>query len=113
MTRPSDEEILGALLSGLSDGRTISAPDRREEFIAKIKAERLRQLSLPNSEYDARNTPNDWLAIASSYCLGAVTRKHSKPNAEEFEDELIKAAAVILAALENLDAMVQSGTMLR
>ena len=85
--------------------------NRRQEMIERILAERDRQFNLPGAEWDAKNTPNDWMAIASSYCLSNTARKHTKPSGQEFEDDLIKAAAVILAALENVPVMKQSGTL--
>jgi hypothetical protein len=84
---------------------------RREEIIAEILAERERQFNLPGSEWDTKNTPNDWLAIAASYCLRGSSRKHTKPQAEAFEEDLIKAAAVILAALEHAAHMKTNGSL--
>lgn len=86
--------------------------NHRQEWIDRILAERDRQFNLPGAEWDGKNTPNDWMAIASSYCLSSTARKHSTPDGEEFADDLVKAAAVILAALENVPGMKTKGTLL-
>jgi hypothetical protein len=81
----------------------------RAAHVQRILEERERQYQLPGCEYDLRNTPNDWAAIAASYVLRSVALKHTKPALEEFQDDLVKAAAVILAALEHLELMQQKG----
>ena len=83
----------------------------RQEFINRILAEREKQYDLPGSEWDMKNTPNDWIAIASYYCGQAASRKHMSQTVDEFEDDLIKAAAVILAALEHSNIMKKSGNL--
>lgn len=77
----------------------------RAEYLSRIDAERLRQFNLPGSEFDARNTPNDWCAIAMHYLSAEVRRGGTVPTSADFEDSLIKAGAVILAALEHLEVM--------
>lgn len=78
---------------------------KRQELIQKILEERQRQLNLPGSEYDAKRDPNDWLAISGRYLFGSAFTKNIPPTSEDYADNLIKAAAVILAALENIDKM--------
>lgn len=78
---------------------------RIEEIIQKIRAERQRQFDLPGSEWDSENTPGDWVAIVSHYVNAEVRRNGVVPLQENFEDSLIKAAAVILAAIEHSDLM--------
>ena len=85
--------------------------ERRDKIIERILSERDRQFNLPGSEWDMRNSPNDWIAIAASYLTAATTRKHTKPTVENYEDDLVKAAAVILAALEHTTNMCNSGTL--
>lgn len=85
--------------------------DRRRELIELILQERERQFNLPGAEWDGKNTPNDWMAIASSYCLSSTARKHTIPDGDEFSSDLIKAAAVILAALENIPHMENNGSL--
>ena len=58
-----------------------------------------------------KNTPNDWIAIISYYCSQTATRKHMNPSIEDFEDDMIKAAAVILAALEHGSIMKKTGNL--
>lgn len=82
---------------------------RREDILERVLAERVRQFDLPGTEYDVANTPNDWAAIAASYLLRSVSRKNTKPTAEDYEQDLTMAAAVILAGLEHLDQMKEKG----
>ena len=80
---------------------------KRSELLESIMKERERQVDLPGSEHDANNTPNDWIAIATYY-LSQNTRRATMltpPSSDEYKDDLTKAAAVILAALEHLDSM--------
>lgn len=83
----------------------------RQEFIQKILEEREKQCNLPGSEWDMKNTPNDWIAIASYYFSQAGTRKHMTNTIDDFEDDMIKAAAVILAALEHGFIMKKAGNL--
>ncbi len=76
-----------------------------EEMIEKIRQERQRQFDLPGSEWDAQNTPGDWIALINHYVSKEVRAKGIAPVGTEFEDSLIKAAAVILAALEHIPDM--------
>lgn len=71
----------------------------------RIRAERQRQADLPGSEWDAKNAPGDWVAMITHYVSAEVRRNGLVPETEEFEDNLVKAAAVILAALENVEVM--------
>ena len=64
------------------------------------------------SERDRRNGPNDWVALLTHYGAEVVTKKDRPPARGEFEATLVKVAAVALAALENLDAMVEKRRLL-
>ncbi len=77
----------------------------REVLISLIRKERERQFNLPYVESDIRNSPNDWVAIASSYLVEEIRRGPVKPTRVNYEDCLIKTAAIILAALEHCDKM--------
>lgn len=79
----------------------------REEWLARIAAERVRQDGLFGSEWDRSNGPNDWVALLSHYGGEYVKKKNRPPRRDDFEASLIKTAAVALAALEMLDAMVE------
>lgn len=76
-----------------------------DEIIERIRAERQRQFELPGSEWDALNSPGEWSSLVSHYVNREVRRNGEAPLSEDFEDVLIKAAAVIVAALENIDNM--------
>jgi hypothetical protein len=73
----------------------------RDKIVSDIVNERLRQLNLPGSEFDIKHTHNDWISIAVQYLGRASSRKHMPISTEEYRDALIKAGAVILAALEH------------
>lgn len=76
-----------------------------DEILQKIKAERDRQFSLPGSEWDGKNTPGDWVAMISHYVSEEVRRNGVNPDAADFETSLVKAAAVIVAALQHVELM--------
>lgn len=78
---------------------------RREEIVKRILDERMRQFDLPGREYDVRNTPGEWSAIAAHYAFEELRRGALRPNRQNYEDSLIKAAAVLIAALEHCDMM--------
>jgi hypothetical protein len=86
---------------------------KRSSILDRIKQERERQVEIPGSEFDANNSPNDWIAIATYY-LAQETRRATMleaPSSVEFEKELIKAAAVIIAALEHTELMKDKGEL--
>lgn len=82
-----------------------------EALLERIRAERQRQADLPGSEWDAKNAPGDWVSIVTHYVSAEVRRNGLVPETEEFEDNLVKAAAVILAALENVEVMKARGEL--
>ena len=82
-----------------------------DDSVAAFIAERTRHFNLPGSELDVRNTPNDWVAIATHYLGETVRRGGNIPDSDDFVDSLVKAAAVILAALEHTPRMVAAGTL--
>lgn len=84
---------------------------KRQLLLEKIVQERLRQFDLPGSEFDISRSPNDWLAIAGRYLFSSASTKNIKSTKEDFENDLIKAAAVILAALENSERMMDNNQL--
>lgn len=82
-----------------------------ERLLDLIREERRRQADLPGSEWDAKNAPGDWVAIVTHYVSAEVRRNGLVPESEEFTDNLVKAAAVILAALENVEVMKARGEL--
>jgi hypothetical protein len=82
-----------------------------EDLLNLIHLERSRQSDLPGSEWDAHNTPGDWVAIINHYVASEVRRNGMVPSSEEFRDKLVKAAAVILAALDNVENMRSRGEL--
>lgn len=92
--------------------------DKSDALLGLIRAERDRQRTLPGSEYDSTNSVNDWIAIAGHYLNEPAKRKSSQsfnrgaiPSVEAYESSLIKAAAVILAALEHSAALKRNGDL--
>ena len=77
----------------------------RDAIMQRILAERDRQFDLPGREFDVRNTPNDWAAIVGRYLFEEARRGRFKPTRASYEDSLVKAAAVLLAALEHCSMM--------
>jgi hypothetical protein len=84
-----------------------------DDILAKVKQERLRQQSLPGSEYDLTYSSNDWIAIVIHYLAQDVNRKGIKPEREVFRDNLIKAAAIIVAALEHEDSLYRNKELVK
>lgn len=88
-----------------------------DQLLARIKQERDRQQTLPGSEFDGGNSVNDWIAIAGHYLNEPAVRRSSASynrgmlHQSQYEDCLIKAAAVILAALEHSETIKKSGNM--
>ena len=80
-----------------------------DKLLEEVKIERQRQIDLPGSEYDLVNNVNDWVAIASHYLTQDCTRKGMIPIRQDFHDSLIKACAVIVAALEYEENLVKKG----
>lgn len=81
----------------------------RLQLVDLMLNERERQYNLPGREFDVRNTPNDWAAIVAHYALDEIRRGVELPSRAGFEDRLVKAAAVILAALEHAPMMENNG----
>ncbi len=77
----------------------------RAEIVLRIANERVRHFDLPGRELDSNNTVNDWIAIIGRYIFEEARRGVLRPSREDFEDSLVKAAAVILAALEHCPTM--------
>jgi len=81
----------------------------RHAIIRRILDERERQANLPGCEFDLHNTPNEWVAIVGHYLYEETRRGCAKPIRRNFEDSLVKAAAVLLAGLEHCDSMETAG----
>ena len=82
---------------------------KRDDIIREITSERMRQLELPGSEWDQRNIPADWISLITHYVSGETRRNGTKPSAVEYRNNMIKAAAIILATLEHFEEMSKRG----
>jgi hypothetical protein len=72
----------------------------RDEIVNMILAERQHQIESPTTLSDTMKTKNDWTALAAYYLFESASRPDKHVTFEEFRDSLIKASAVLLAALE-------------
>jgi hypothetical protein len=66
---------------------------------------------MPGSERDSAKKSNDWVTCALFYLAQAGDRRGESARRVDFEDGLVKAAAVILAALEHADLMSGDGRL--
>ena len=71
------------------------------EILDMILSERIRQLNNANSMGDFQKTKNDWVASAAFYLFEHSSKSDRKVSFDEFRGSLIKAASVIVAALEH------------
>ena len=72
----------------------------RSEIFDYIDAERDYQDRKWGHNFDAKNTPNDWVAYITKYAGQAVTLPY---DAEQFRTQLLKVATLCTAALEQAD----------
>lgn len=89
----------------------MTVAERRAALLSAVASERERQADLPGREWDIRNGPNDWIAIAARYLGEEARRAGHVPSRDAYEASLIKAAAVILAALEHGEVMQREGRL--
>jgi len=73
-----------------------------DEIFKEIKREREYQNYKWGNEFDDKNTSNDWIAYIAAY-LGQVWT--CPFNAEEYRKNLIKVAALAVAAVETYDRL--------
>ena len=66
----------------------------REEFISSVVEERDYQNAKWGSDFDDKNTVNDWVVYLCSYAGMASSGER------EFEQAMVKVAAIALAAVE-------------
>lgn len=69
----------------------------REHIFVDINGEREYQIAKWGNEFDAKNTPNDWVAYISKYLGQTVTMPF---NEDVFRTQMLKVAALAVAALE-------------
>ena len=90
----------------------------RAAIVYQIDAERGRQENLWGSGFDERNTPNDWATIVTHYMSQAAMCSQRwtgvRPdcrvvlNVQDYRKNLVKAAAVCIAAIEAIDRTVDA-----
>lgn len=80
-----------------------------DKILEQIKAERVRQKELAHGgdtdSFDKTNTCNDWIAYINAY-LGRAARRVLRNDREGqgYRENMIKAGALIVAALEAYDS---------
>lgn len=76
---------------------------QEEEIIATVEdveGEAFRQLKLWGTEFDDKNTANDWVAFICNFVAsGAYVGRQEKYTPEKFQKHLKKAAALCISAI--------------
>jgi len=88
---------------------TIDTDEIQLKIVDEILKERARQIDVckhggDTNDFDKGNSRNDWIAYVTAY-LGRAGHQVARNEREqqEFRDNMIKAAALCLAALESHD----------
>lgn len=69
----------------------------RQEVFEAIETERAYQVGKWGSEFDSKNTPNDWVTYITKYLGQSVTMPF---DSERFRTQILKVATLAVAALE-------------
>ena len=69
----------------------------RTQIFGNIETERAYQEQRWGTEFDSKNTPNDWVAYISKYLGQTVTMPFDEAT---FRKQMLKVAALAVAALE-------------
>jgi len=80
----------------------------RKELLEEIGAERERQILVckhggDTDKFDQGNMANDWVAYIAGYLCRCTNMSRNIKDQTSFRDNMIKVAALALAALESLD----------
>jgi hypothetical protein len=77
---------------------------KREEIFDLIREERARQdLIWGGIMFDEKNTPNDWVTYITHYAARAAMK--CPIDYENFRKDMIKVAALAVAAIETMDSL--------
>ncbi len=79
-----------------------------EELLKEIIKERERQMKLAHGgntdEFDKKNSQNDWVAYIMAYAGRAADKvTRNKNEGQDFRQNMIKVAALAIAAIEAYD----------
>lgn len=75
-----------------------------EKVIEDVIEERMRQKTTGNADIDSSNTRNDWIAFINAYIGRSAARCfRNKREGQEFRANMVKAAALCVAAIEAHD----------
>ncbi len=79
-----------------------------DRVLAEIQEERQRQRALAiggnTDAYDEQNTVNDWVAYICAYAGRAAECVRNKREMQSFRENMVKVAALAVAAIESHDA---------
>ena len=78
----------------------------RQEIFAQIDCERAYQDKTWGSEFDNKNTVNDWIAYIVKYLGNAITAAGTRPrtnNIRDFRLAILKIATLCVCILERED----------
>lgn len=74
------------------------------KIVDNVENEVIRQLKLWGTDFDDKNTANDWVAYITRYVAeGAYDGRGGNYTPERFRKHLIKAAAICVSAIETID----------
>lgn len=77
---------------------------RAEPILQEVFRERLRQQQIGMNKIDANNTPNDYVAYICAYAGRAARKVHRNDKQNElFRENMVKVAALAVAAIERYD----------
>lgn len=93
-------EKLGRKKSGTETLDEMDTHMRRELIYTKITEERAYQDERWGEEFDEKNTSNDWCSYICRYATRAASFNLAP---KEYRDNLIRVAALAVAAIETLD----------
>lgn len=77
--------------------------DGYKRIINELLTERMRQRAAWGTDFDDRNTPNEWAGYINAFCTRNLTPDPLKVDKAKFREDLVMAATLALAAIETID----------
>jgi hypothetical protein len=75
----------------------------RQKIFSEVDAERQHQESKWGNAFDDRNTPYNWSAYIGQYSTRHLIGDPTKVSEAEFRADMVKVAALAVAAVESID----------
>lgn len=73
-------------------------------IVDEIESEVIRQLELWGTEFDDKNTANDWSAYVTNYVAKATySGRQEEYSPEKFKENMKKAAAICVSAIAAIE----------